>query len=89
MRICSGDQSYLFLSDLPVLNLKMAFVLRTKTSSSKDLEQDGEDLSSPGSCGCENSNLVEGLNGEGGMAAIDQKKQAKRLRDLNGRGYLQ
>ena len=46
-------------------------------------------LQSPGSCGCKNNDLEEDLNGEGGMAAIYQKKQEKRLRDLNGRGYLQ
>ena len=41
--------SYLFLSDLPILNFKMAFVLRTKTSSIKNIKQDGEDVCSPGS----------------------------------------
>ena len=38
---------YLFLSDLPVLNFRMAFVFKMKTSSVKNIKQDGEDVCSP------------------------------------------
>ena len=46
-------------------------------------------LQGPQSCGCKNNGLEGDLNGKGGMAALDQKKQQKSFHNLKARGYLQ